>query len=88
MTEPAKTPDVVKPDAAATVKEAEVVKAAGVVKGKSEPEPEFIKVVTVKNPLPHAYDTSIRISNVIPTAVPNDGWTKCQLEAGILRLAE
>lgn len=80
MAEPAKTPDVVKPDAAVTVKAAEVAK------GKNEPE--FIKVVTVKNPLPHAYDTSIRISNVIPTAVPNDGWTKCQLEAGILRLAE
>lgn len=55
---------------------------------KAEAEPEFIKVVTVKNPLPHAYATHIRISNVIPTAVPNDGWTKCQLVAGILRLAE
>ena len=66
-----------------------VVEKSGVVSSVAAAvEPEMVKVVTVKNPLPHAYHPAIRISNVIPTPVPNDGWTKCQLEAGILRLAE
>jgi hypothetical protein len=77
MTEPVKDP------ATAKIPPAEVAKVEVAVA-----EPEFVKVVCVKNPLPHAYDTSIRISNVTPTVVPNDGWTKCQLQAGILRLAE
>ena len=84
MTDP-KTPEVVAPLAAP---KPVVVEKAKKHLSLADGGPETVKVIANLNPIPHAYKPEIRISNVAPTIVPNDGWTEVQLNAGVIRLAE